>query len=156
MTIFTVHIPVGARDHEKIADQIRAIPDTVSWSAFLFGPVWLAAQGAWLAASGFALAMAALVSAQIILGLSAGGLLLTLLLIQLFIGLEGRQMARAAIRRRFDLVDVVNATTAEEAEHIALRRLISSQSARPARPAAPIYMHDGDVPGIGLFPDAGA
>jgi len=98
MTLFTVHIPVGARDPERIAEQVRVVPEKASFAAFLFGPVWLAAQGAWWAAGGFALAMGALLGAQMALDLSAGGLLATLLVIQLFIGLEGHQFARAAAK----------------------------------------------------------
>ena len=156
MTIFTVHIPTGARDPEQIAEQIRRVPEKASLAAFAFGPIWLAVQGAYLAAGGVALAMAALAGAQMVLGLSAGGLMATRLLIQLFIGLEGHQKARAsASRGRFQLVDVVTASSADEAEHIALRRLLSAQKAEPARPAAPTYMRDNDLPGIGLFPGAG-
>ncbi len=156
MTIFTVHIPVEARDPERIADQIRLVPEKASLAAFFFGPVWLAAQGAYLAAGGFVLAVIALAASRVFLGLSAEGVALILCLMQAFIGLEGHQMARAAASRgRSRLVDVVNAATVEEGEHIALRRLISAQTAQPVRPAAPTYMRDPDLPGIGLFPGAG-
>jgi hypothetical protein len=156
MTLFTVHIPVGARDPERIAEQVRVVPEKASFAAFLFGPVWLAAQGAWWAAGGFALAMGALLGAQMALDLSAGGLLATLLLVQLFIGVEGHQFARAAASRGgFELLDVVQAASADAAEHIALHRLISASTQQPARPAAPTYMRDNDLPGIGLFPGAG-
>ena len=156
MTLFTVHIPVGARDPHEIADKIRLVPEKASFGAFLFGPIWLAAQGAWWAAGGFVLAMGALLGAQVMLGLTAGGLLATLLLVQLFLGLEGRQFARAALSRgRFEMVGVVKAASADEAEHIALARLISAQSPQPSRPAAQMFMRDADLPGIGLFPGAG-
>jgi hypothetical protein len=156
MTIFTVHIPTGARDPHEIAEQIRLVPEKASLAAFLFGPIWLAVQGAYLAAGGVALTMAALAGAQVVLGLSAGSLVATLLLIHLFIGLEGHQMARAsASQGRFQMVDVIAASSADEAEHIALRRLISAQKAEPARPVAPTFMRDNDLPGIGLFPGAG-
>ncbi len=156
MTLFTVHIPVGARDPQEITDKIRLVPEKASFGAFLFGPIWLAAQGAWWAAGGVVLAMGALVGAQILLGLTVGGLLATMLLIQLFIGLEGHQLARAALSHgRFEMVDVVKAARADEAEHIALARLISAQSPQQSRPAAPMFMRDADLPGIGLFPGAG-
>ena len=155
MTIFTVHIPIGARDPEVMAEKIRLIPETASFTAFVFGPLWLASQGAWLAASGFIFAIVALIACQILLGLPAGALLATLALIQLFIALEGHQMARAAASRgRFELVDVINASTVEEAESIALRRLIGAMNQRPVRPAAPGFT-DHDLPGIGLVPGAG-
>ena len=155
MTLFTVHVPVEARDPQEIADKIRVIPEKASFGAFLLGPIWLAAQGAWWAAGLFVLAMGLLVAA-FMLGLTAGGLVATLLLVQLFIGLEGHQMARAAASRgAFELVDVVNAATAEEAEHVALRRQISASTPQPTRPSAPMFMRDADLPGIGLFPGAG-
>ena len=53
MTIFTVHMPAGARDPREMAEKIRLIPEKGSLAAFFFGPLWLARQGAWLAASGF-------------------------------------------------------------------------------------------------------
>ena len=156
MTLFTVHIPVDERDPEVIADRMRLVPEKASLPAFLFGPIWLATQGAWWAAGGFVLGMGGLMGAQIIFGLSPGWLGATLFLIQLFIGLEGQQMARAALSRgRYEMVDVVNAASAQEAEHIALRRQIVAQSPQAARPSAPVFMRDADLPGIGLFPDAG-
>ena len=156
MTLFTVHIPVGARDPHDIADKIRLVPEKASFGAFLFGPIWLAAQGAWWAAGGFSLAMGVLVSAQVMFGLAPGGLLATVLLIQLFIGLEGHQFARAALSHgRFEMTDVVKAASADEAEHIALGRIIGALSPPQSRPAAQMFMRDADLPGIGLFPGAG-
>ncbi len=154
MTIFTVHMPVGAREPEAMAEKIRLIPETASFAAFLFGPFWLASHGAWRAATGFVLFMVTLLACQIALGLPGGALLATLLLIQFFIGLEGNQMARAAASRgRFEMVDVVNANGVEEAEHVALRRLIGAMNQR--RPAASGFIKDNDLPGIGLFPGVG-
>ena len=154
MTLFTVHVPVEARDPQEIADEIRVIPEKASFGAFLLGPIWLAVQGAWLAAGVWVVAMAALVGAVLLLGLAPPGLAAVVLLIQIFIGVEGHQMVRAAASRgRFTCVDVVNARDAEEAESLALRRLIAVQ--QPARPAAPIYRPANDLPGIGLFPGAG-
>jgi len=154
MTLFTVHIPVDARDPHDIADEIRVIPEKASLGALLLGPIWLVAQGAWLAAGVWVVAMAMLVGAVILLGLAPPGLAAVVLLIQIFIGVEGHQMVRgAASRGRFTCVDVVNARDAEEAESLALRRLIAAQ--QPARPAATIYRPANDLPGIGLFPGAG-
>ena len=154
MNLFTVHIPVEARDPQEIADEVRVIPEKASLGAFLFGPIWLAAQGAYLAVGVWVVAMTVLVGAVLLLGLAPPGLAAVVLLIQIFIGVEGHQMVRgAASRGRFKFVDVVNARDAEEAESLALRRLIAAQ--QPARPAAPIYRPANDLPGIGLFPGAG-
>ena len=156
MTIFTVHIPVGARDPQDIADKLRLIPEKASFGAFILGPIWLALRGAYGAAAIFALANLALASAVIFLDLSGPGFAALFALVQLFISLEGPQMARvAASKGRMAMVDVVNAASLEEAESIALRRLIGARSPEHARPAAPTYMRDGDLPGIGLFPGAG-
>ena len=154
MTLFTVHIPVEARDPQEIADKIRVIPEKASLAAFLLGPIWLVAQGAWLAAGVWVVAMTVLMGAVLLLGLAPPGLAAVVLLIQIFMGVEGHQMARgAASRGRFKFVDVVNARDAEEAQSEALRRLIAAQ--QPGRPAAPIYRPANDLPGIGLFPGAG-
>jgi len=155
MTIFTVHIPIGVREPDALAEGIRLIPESGSFAAFAFGPLWLASQGAFRAAGGFALAIIALIAGQVTLDLPAGSLLATLTLLHLFIALEGHEMARAAASRgRFELVDVVDAPRVEDAEPIALRRLILAANQRPARPAAPGF-RDPDLPGIGLFPGAG-
>jgi hypothetical protein len=154
MTLFSVHIPVEARDPQEIADRIRVIPEKASLAAFLLGPIWLVAQGAWMAAGVWAAVMAALVGAFVWLGLAPEGLATVIVLIQVFIGVEGHQMARgAASRGRFRIADVVNARNADEAESQALRRLIAAP--QPARPAAPIYRPASDLPHIGLFPGAG-
>ena len=154
MTLFTVHIPVEARDPQEIADEIRVIPEKASFGAFLLGPIWLVAQGAWLAAGVWGVAMTVLVGSVILLGVTPPGLAAIILLIQIFIGVEGHQMARgAASRGRSKCVDVVNARDAEEAQSAALRRLLAAQ--QPARPAAPLYKPVGDLPHIGLFPGAG-
>jgi len=154
MTLFTVHIPVEARDPQEIADKIRVSPEKASLAAFLLGPIWLVAQGAWLATGVWVLAMTGLVGAVLLLGLSPPGLAAVVLLIQVFIGVEGHQMVRgAASRGRFKCVDVVNARDADEAQREALRRLLAAQ--QPARPAAPLYRPANDLPGIGLFPGAG-
>lgn len=154
MTLFTVHIPVEARDPQEIADEIRVIPEKASLAAFLLGPIWLVAQGAWLAVGVWVAVVAALVGAFVLLSLAPEGLAAVILLIQVFIGVEGHQMARgAASRGRFKFVDVVNARDAEEAQSEALRRLMAAQ--QPARPAAPLYRPASDLPPIGLFPGAG-
>ena len=154
MTLFSVHIPVEARDPQEIADKIMVIPEKASLPAFLLGPIWLVAQGAYLAVGVWVVAMTVLVGAVLVLGLAPPGLAAVVLLIQIFIGVEGHQIVRgAASRGRFKCVDVVNARDAEEAESLALRRLLAAQ--QPARPAAPIYRPANDLPGIGLFPGAG-
>jgi len=154
MTLFTVHIPVEARDPQEIADKIRVIPEKASFGAFLLGPIWLVAQGAWLATGVWVVAMTGLVGAVLLLGLDPPGLAAVVLLIQVFIGVEGHQMVRgAASRGRFKCVDVVNARNADEAQSEALRRLLAAQ--QPARPSVPMYRPANDLPGIGLFPGAG-
>ena len=154
MTLFTVHIPVDARDPQEIADRIRVIPEKASVAAFLLGPIWLVAQGAYLAVGVWVGTVAALIGAFVLLDLAPAGLAAVILLIQAFIGVEGHQMARvAASRGRFKFVDVVNARDAEEAEGEALRRLIAAQ--QPTRPSAPLYKPTSDLPHIGLFPGPG-
>jgi hypothetical protein len=100
--------------------------------------------------------MAVLVGAVLLLDVALPGLAAIVLLIQLFIGLEGHQLARTALSHgRFEMTDVVKAASADEAEHIALARIIGAQSPQASRPAAQMFMRDADLPGIGLFPGAG-
>ena len=48
MAIYTVHLPVKARDAVDLADNTRFLRDGFSWGALVFGPLWLLRQRLWL------------------------------------------------------------------------------------------------------------
>lgn len=148
MKSYTVHLPLEARDPEMIAGELKVVPDTGSFLAFLFGPLWLMAKGAWL----WGLAIGVIELGLALLPDPFG--LIVNLLFGILIGLEGHQLVRHAYSRgRWRMVDLVSARDADEAECEALARLLSARSepqayGLPQRPSAPA--------GIGLFPTAGA
>ncbi len=54
MTVFTVHEqPVPPLDRIDRAEAVVFLKDGFTWSAFLFGPIWLLANRLWLAALGY-------------------------------------------------------------------------------------------------------
>jgi hypothetical protein len=124
MAVFTVYLsgdlPGGEADSATL-EQAAFLREGFSWSAFLFGPLWLVRHHLWL---GFAVWLAAVV----LFGLfaadhlpSAAGFAV-LVLIQLLLGFEGNHLREAGLTRRgFHLADVVAANRQEEAEHAFFR-----------------------------------
>ena len=86
------------------------VKEAFAWGAFLFGPVWLLAQGVWIAAivsvAVFALPFAAPPPLR-------GVLLVALLLV---LGLTGRDLVRWSLRRRgYAFAHVVAGRSADDA-----------------------------------------
>jgi hypothetical protein len=120
-------------------------------AALAFGPLWLLARGLWLALLGY------VVFAAVVLGLTGAGFLapgaaLALgALGQLFLAVEGRDLALAARERAGrPLVDLVHAHSALEAERVYLERMFRPAPPAPRRGAPPAQT---DI--IGLFPEPG-
>ena len=148
MKIYTVHLPVEARDPEAIAGALRVVPEAGSFLAFLFGPLWLIWHRAWVWGIAVGLVELGLSFLPDPFGIVAN------LLFSLLIGLEGNQLRRLSLSRgKWRMVEVVNARDSDEAASIALARLLAP------RPQAPSYSpppSQRPVSTIGLFPQAGA
>jgi hypothetical protein len=146
MTIYTVHLPQTARDDDTIARELRLVPERGSFLAFIFSFLWLMTKGAWLAALVW-LALSALV-ALFVPAMAAAAILV---LLQLLLALEGHQFVRLSLSHgRWRMVDVVQAASFDEAERIALSRLISRSAAPSLSPAQRLPVAD-----LGLFPGTG-
>jgi hypothetical protein len=147
MTIFTVHLPVEARDPETIAGEMRLVRDGWSFWAFLLGPLWLMSHRAWLA--GFVV-----LALIIALGFLPDPMnVVADLLFSILLGIEGWQLVRLSRSAGgWHMVDVVEASSEDEAARIALTRLLTSM----APPLAPMQTRARpNVGEIGLFPMAG-
>jgi hypothetical protein len=100
--------------HLKPGEQPVLVKEGWSWGAFLFGPLWLAAQRAWLPA-------AALLALMVLLGALPGGWVLVGALAVLA-GLMGRDAVRWSLDRRgFECAAVLAARD----EDTALGRLLT-------------------------------
>ena len=147
MKIYTVHLPVEARDPEAIAGALRVVPEAGSFLAFLFGPLWLIWHRAWAWGIAVGVVEAGLAFVPDPFGLIAN------LLFSLLIALEGHQLVRLSLSRgKWRMVEVVNARDSDEAQSIALARLLAASSPQPSY-TAPSQRPVGT---IGLFPQAGA
>ncbi len=154
MPIYTVHVPRAAADAFETADRAAFIREGFNGWAFVFGPLFLLRHRAWLAAAvWFVLVIGGgWLAAQLHLPGSARFALLVLL--ELFVGLEGNTFRRLALGRRgFDFADVVAGSRRADSELAFFRRrevrpsvAVPAHSARPMRPAA-----EPDRV-IGLFP----
>lgn len=125
MAVYTVHIPKSASP-EKIA----FVSDDFSWSAFLFGPFWLAWKKAWLAAGLWAMALALLGAAGAALGFSRSAISIAALAAGVVLGFEGaRLLAWTLTRRGYAESAVAVGDNLEEAEEVFFNAW------RPAAPA---------------------
>ncbi len=160
MAIYTVHVPRAAEGVVELADRTAFVRDGFNGWAFLFGPLYLLRHRAWVSAAVWLLVVLGAIAAADALHLPGGTRLLLLLLLQLFLGLEGTSLRRAALRRRgFDLADVV-AGTREEGELTFFRgagerapqTVPAAQDAAATAPVRRPGSPMGGEPVIGLFP----
>ncbi|WP_332688241.1 DUF2628 domain-containing protein [Bosea sp. (in: a-proteobacteria)] len=158
MAFFQVLIPPpGAGGLREEVEQARVLPESFTWSAFLFGGVWLLLKRLWLAFLLYGLAWGSLVYLQRQFGFSFAAVWLSHLALGLFLGLEGQNLiARKLMRKGWRLVDVVEAPDLSSAERRFFERTLpAGATPRPFVPtAAPTRFTGGPSPVIGLFPEA--
>lgn len=119
MRVWTVHVPPFTDNMGRPSRRAPVlVQEGFSWGAFLFGPLWLAANRLWLAAAlWFAAAAAAALLAW------AGGALAVPAL-QFLLGCHARDLRRHALARRGYAQSGV---VAERDEDRALARLIAAR-----------------------------
>lgn len=159
MSFFTVMIPPpGAGGEREEIEQAQVLPESFTWSAFIFTGLWLLSKRLWLATFLFALVWGALYYARTQLGLTAGAALVAQAAVSLFLGFEGQNLIARKLRRQgWRLADVVEAPDLASAERRYFERALDARPARlPVEPAqpAPRYAQSGPLPVIGLFPEA--
>ncbi|RDJ26636.1 DUF2628 domain-containing protein [Bosea caraganae] len=159
MAFYTVMIPPpGAGGEREEIERAQVLPESFTWSAFVFTGLWLLSKRLWLATILFALVWGALYYARTQLGLTTGAALLAQFAIGLFLGLEGQNLiARKLQRQGWRLADVVEAPDLGSAERRFFERALETRPTQPAHdplPPATRYANTGPLPVIGLFPEA--
>jgi len=156
MALFSVYLPklqTGTNDGRL--ERARFVRDGFSWGGFLFPVLWLLWHRVWR----WALAVMAFDVALLLLshrlGVSSATLAAAGLLEMLFVGLEARHWFCLALERRgFELSDVVQADTREDAEYRFFERIAAN---RPAEASIIVPQQTPRSYGvIGLFPEQGS
>jgi len=159
MKSFLLFAPRGATPGDSGAlENAEVVRDSFTWLAFLAPTLWFLYFRLWLAA------LVAFLVAPVVLALAAyfpvgsGVVLMILLAVRLFIGLEaGALRARSLRGRGYRLADAVVARNGAEAENMMFRRWLS----QPAEDSPPVIAAQSAaqperraVAGIvGLFPE---
>jgi hypothetical protein len=158
MAIYTVHEPPRrAADLLAHTERFRFVRDGFSWSAFLFGPLWMIRHRLWLVLVIYLIASAALVAALRASGASPLGIVLGEGLVALLVGMEASTLRRWTLgRRRWANRGVVVGDDLEAAERRFFDAWVNDPEARrfaavPVTRPALAATHDV----MGLFPEPG-
>ncbi len=159
MKSFLLFAPQGARSGDPGAlENVVVVRDSFSWLAFLAPTLRFLYFRMWLAALMVLFVTPVVLALAHYFPVGSGVVLLVLLAVRLFIGLEaGALYARSLRGRGYRLTDAVVARNAAEAENLMFRRWLSqsadvSQTAAAAPPAAQPERR-AMVGIVGLFPE---
>jgi hypothetical protein len=131
--------PPGPGGLREEVEQARLLPESFTFSAFVFGGLWLLYKRLWLTFFLYALVWAGLVYAQRQIGFAISAVTLSHFALGLFLGLEGQNLvARKLMRKGWRLVDVVEAPDLSSAERRFFERALPAWAApRVVEAAAP-------------------
>ena len=138
MTIYTVH-PRPQGEAFAARDDVVLAPESFSWTAFLFGPVWLLAHRLWLWTLAWIVAAVSFGAiASFLSGRVAGAALAAcFVLAEALVGFEAAELRRSALARSGrPTVDVVAARGSNEAAARFFRRQIATEVRQSANPEA--------------------
>ena len=149
--------PPGAGGLREEIEQARVLPESFTFSALVFGGVWLLFKRLWLAFILYALVWGGLVYLQRQIGFSFLAVMLSHTALAVFLGFEGQNLiARKLLRQGWRLVDVVEAPDLSSAERRFFERALPPGA--PPRVVetapAPARLAPSSAPVIGLFPEA--
>jgi hypothetical protein len=157
-----VHVPKSATGAEA-AGAVRLVRDGFNLWILLFGPFWFLAKGLFLAALVAFVIIGGAFAARIYFNLAEPFATLVTFLPSLLFALEGAIFAERKLRRRgYELVDIVRARSAAEAETKAIARLAEGvtppvpprrTSVAPATPSS-AWGTAGPTQILGVFPDS--
>jgi hypothetical protein len=157
MAVYSVFEPPernsDAADH---AERFTFVRDGFSWTAFMFGPVWMLWHRLWLVLIGYVGVIVVLALALRLIGVDDGVHAWAAFLIALLVGLEAASLRRWTLARRgWHDLGIVVADDLEAAERRFFGAWVPNirEQARPA--AASLRMPSGSAV-IGLFPEPGA
>jgi len=148
MARYTVHVPSRPDARGEALERAVFVRDGWSWSAFLFGPLWLLWHRHWLTGMIMLVITAALLAGMAVLPASEGAKLTAMLLVSILWGLEGASLRRLALAR----AGFVEEGLVAGGDLDALEQRFFAETTVPLPPAsAPASLHGQGV--IGLFPD---
>jgi hypothetical protein len=156
MTVFTVHEP-PLRPADPVPDPERAlfVRDGFSFSAFLFGPLWMLWHRMWLVLVAYLVLAGGLQAFLLAVGASLSAILATGLLIALLVGLEASTLRRVTLhRRRWKEVGLVGGNDREVAERRFFATWQPEIAARSAAAGGPVPVPQAPAV-VGLFPEPG-
>ncbi len=154
MAVFTVYVASDRNSSVAATDRVNFIGDRFGWGALLFGPIWLVWHRLWWALLAYFAALALLVFVAGLLHLPGGTIFLVLLIMGIFLGLEGGALRDFALTRRgYRLADVISAPSGEAAEREFFRRWPAVAATPGGRLGGPPPADSGQI--IGVFPTAG-
>jgi hypothetical protein len=164
MAVYSVfEPPVRGSDGIDHAERFRFVRDSFTWSAFLFGPLWMLRHRLWLVLLLYVLLIAAVVIGFRMLRMPIGGEVIVIVLLAWLIGFEAPTLRRWTLQRRgWEEAGVIVADDLDMAEQRffdewATREFsyVPRSSSRPL-PSAPPSATAGDGSDvIGLFPTPG-
>lgn len=146
MQSYTVH-PGASETREDVV----FVPDSWSWPALAFGPLWLAFHRQWLGLAGYLMLFALITGVGLALGLHPTAASALSLLLNAGLALEGHQIRRWRLERAGRPARaVVSARSLEDAEARYFSALPVRQPEAP-RAAMPAVA----TPVLGVFPQPG-
>ncbi len=163
MAVYSVFEP-PMRDESTVehAERFAFVRDAFSWSALIFGPLWILRYRMWLVLFLYLVVVGLLMAALAVVRVPPGTSGVVLLLVALLMGLEGNSLRRWTLRRRgWRDLGVVVGDDLQAAE----RRFFDGWFAggMAARSSVGVHRNGGVAQGpghrpdvIGLFPEPGA
>ena len=153
MRLYTVHVPdVG--DEVKRADRTVFLREGFSVRAFVFGWLYLLWHRLWLAAAVWLATAVVLVVAAMSAQFPGWATLLLVLLMHLFVGLEGNDLRRWRLaRKRFAFAEIVSGGGRTDAEYAYFHRRPSAPDVPAAALPGRVVPRDTAPTVIGMFPD---
>lgn len=145
--------PVRGHDRTRHAERVTFVRDGFTWSAFLFGPLWMLWHRLWLAFVLYVVIFVLLGWAEYARVIPAGSETVVVVLLALLIGLEAVTLRRRKLLWwRWRDAGVVIAEDLQAAEHRFFDRWAPARAGVSATPA-PSTAQAG--PGAGIAPALG-
>lgn len=117
MKLFTLHVPKNGADGLQNFERLVSVKDGFHWLAFVLPFPWLLVQRLWLYALLFLLATFIVMGLAGFLGLAPGFRVLLVLLLSLYVALEGGSLRALSLKKRgYKELAAIPARNREEAE----------------------------------------
>lgn len=154
MKVYTVHLK-GSPDDLAALERAVFVREGFSWSALVFGPLWLLWNRLWLALV-VVLALETGLALWSVFGAPARSITIALqCLLHVALALESAQLLRGSLaRRRFQIMGLTHGARLSDAERAYFAQLRPAHQSAPAEPL-PLAGRGRAPDMVGLFPSAG-